>query len=255
MRIITLLTDFGTRDSYVGEMRGVLLSLAPGATLADVSHEVAPGDVRAGAYLLGRSWIRFPAGSVHVAVVDPGVGGGRAALALGAEGHFFVGPDNGLLTPALGRADAIVELPLPPPASATFHGRDVFAPAAAALAMGAPLVSLGAPPRTAPVRHPIAAPRRDGLATAGEVIYVDRFGTLVTNLESAADGSIEIGGVQLPLHRTFSDVAPGELVAFMGSGGTVEIAVRDGSAAERLGAMIGASVHGKQQQHAADERG
>src|SRR5687767_5503887 len=105
MPIITLLTDFGTRDSYLGEVRGVLLSRAPGAVLADISHEVALGDIRAGAYLVDRTWRRFPPGTVHFAVVDPGVGGARAALALRAEGQFFVGPDNGLLSPVVDRAE------------------------------------------------------------------------------------------------------------------------------------------------------
>ncbi len=242
MPIITLLTDFGTRDAYVGELRGVLLTRAPGAVLADISHDIAPGDVRAAAYVLGRTWPRFPAGTVHLAVVDPGVGGARAALAIRSRGHHFVGPDNGLLTSALTGADDVVELPIPPTASATFHGRDVFAPAAAALGGGTAVTALGAPPRTVPVRLPPALPRDEGDCLVGEVMYVDGYGTLVTNLGPDAGGFVEIGGVHLPLRRTFSDSAPGELVAFVGSGGTIEIAVRDASAAERLGAGVGASV-------------
>ncbi len=242
MPVISLLTDFGTRDSYVGEMRGVLLARAPGALLADISHDVRLGDVRAAAYLLGRTWRSFPAGTVHLAVVDPGVGGARAALALGAGGHYFVGPDNGLFTPVLPGADQIAELPLPPSASATFHGRDVFAPAAAAIAGGTPVSRLGPAPRTAPICLPLAAPRREGESMVGEVVYVDRFGTLVTNLGPDVGSFVEIRGDRVPVRRTFGDVAPGELVAFAGSGGTIEIAVRDGSAAERLAATVGASV-------------
>ncbi len=132
MSAITLLTDFGTTDSYVAEVKGVLLGICPDAVLVDVTHAVQPGDVRAGAYLLGRAWSRFPRGTVHLVVVDPGVGTARAALALGAHGHWFVGPDNGLFTPVLRDAQVeIVTLPLPPSASPTFHGRDLFAPAAA----------------------------------------------------------------------------------------------------------------------------
>lgn len=244
MSVITLLTDFGTRDSYVGEMRGVLLTRAPGAVLADISHEVALGDVRAGAYLLGRSWRAFPAGTIHLAIVDPGVGGPRAALALRSEEHYFVGPDNGLFTPVLDRADEIAVLPEPPPASATFHGRDVFAPAAAAIAAGSPVAALGPAPPNAPVRLPVSAPRRDGNVFVGEVVYIDRFGTLITNLGPDAAGPLEIAGVQVPFRRTFSDVAPGELVAFVGSGGTIEVALRDGSAAERFKAQVGSRVRG-----------
>jgi S-adenosylmethionine hydrolase len=242
MPIITLLTDFGTRDSYVGEIRGVLLARAPGAVLADISHEIGLGDIRAGAYVLGRAWRRFPAGTVHLAVIDPGVGGARLALAVRSEGHFFVGPDNGLFTPVLERADQIAVLSVPPPASATFHGRDVFAPAAAAIAAGSPVPALGAPPRTAPVRLPMAAPRREGNCLVGEVVYIDRFGTLITNLGADTQGPIEVAGVRVPLRHTFSDVAPGEQVAFVGSGGTIEIAVRDGSAAERFRAHVGIRV-------------
>ena len=146
MRLITLLTDFGTADSYVGEVKGVLLSAVPAAALVDLTHSVPPGDVRAGAYLLGRAWHRFPAETVHLAVVDPGVGTGRAALALSAHGHYFVGPDNGLFTLVLRDTEVeIVSLATPDGASATFHGRDVFAPAAAALAAGVALASLGQP--------------------------------------------------------------------------------------------------------------
>jgi S-adenosyl-L-methionine hydrolase (adenosine-forming) len=242
MPIITLLTDFGTRDSYVGEIRGVLLSRAPGVVLADISHEVALGDVRAAAYLLLRSWRAFPAGTVHLAVIDPDVGGARAALALRAEGHWFVGPDNGLFTPVLDRADHIVQVPVPPSPIATFHGRDVFAPAAAAIAAGSPLSELGPPLPTVPVRLPMPTPLGDGGRLAGEVVYIDRFGTLITNIGPDASGPIEIADVQVPLRRTFGDVTPGGLVAFVGSGGTIEIAVRDGSAAERFTAHVGIRV-------------
>src|SRR3954464_13086049 len=128
-RIITLLTDFGTADGYVGEMKGVLLSSAPGATIVDITHDVAAHDVEIGRLTLARYWRRFPAGTVHLAVVDPGVGSTRAAIAVESDGRFLVGPDNGLLSPALlVRGYKAVELPVPQHASATFHGRDVFAP-------------------------------------------------------------------------------------------------------------------------------
>jgi S-adenosyl-L-methionine hydrolase (adenosine-forming) len=242
MRVITLLTDFGTRDSYVGEIRGRLLTLAPDAVLADITHEIAPGDVPAGAYVLERSWRAFPAGTIHLAVVDPGVGSERRGLALRAGGHSFVGPDNGLFTGVADRLEAVVDLPVPVGAAATFHGRDVFAPAAAALAVGVPLDALGIPLQGDLVRLGRPQPMSDGASLIGEVVYIDRFGTLVTNLAEGASGPIEVAGTAVPLRRTFSDVASGELVAMKGSGGTIEIALRDGSAAEQLGVGVGCRV-------------
>lgn len=244
--IITLLTDFGTADSYVAEMKGVLLSRAPGATIVDISHQIAPGDVAAGQYVLARTWRHFPQGSVHLAVIDPGVGTPRRALAATAAGHFFVGPDNGLLSflPA-GREARFVSLPVADKAAPTFHGRDVFAPAAAALATGTSIQELGSPV-TDPHHSPLPTPRHDGVGVVGEVVHVDRFGTLVSNIAGDAVQSgvrIRVDETDVgPLQRTFRDVARGALVAFVGSGGTVEIAVRDGSAARLLGVGVGAEV-------------
>ena len=241
---ITLLTDFGSVDSYVAEVRAVLLSRAHSAQLIDVSHDVGLGDVRAAQYILSRVWYRFPPGSVHLAVVDPGVGTARRSLAAGGGGHFFVAPDNGLLSflPADAR---FVSLPVPPDASPTFHARDVFAPAAGDLAIGAALTRLGQPIND-PCRVPLPAPRLDGVTLVGEVIYVDRFGTLITNLPGAQIGAgarFRVGGRDVgALRRTFGDVDRGQVLAFIGSGDTVEIAVRDGSAARLLGVAIGAEV-------------
>jgi len=250
MSLVTLLTDFGTSDSYVAEVKGALLSVAPGLTLVDVTHAVPPGDVRAGAYLLGRAWHRFPHGTIHLAVVDPGVGTGRAALAVAAHGHYFVGPDNGLFTLVLRDAEVqIVVLPTPDGASPTFHGRDVFAPAAAALATGATLAELGPPFGGMPVRLAYREPRHEGKSVVGQVVYVDRFGTLVTNLTPELVPSyavIEVEGLEVgPLRRTFGDVPTGGLVAYLGSGGQVEIAVRDGSAARRLGMGVGGRIRAR----------
>jgi S-adenosylmethionine hydrolase len=180
MPLITLLTDFGTSDSYVAEMKGVLLDRCPGAVLVDVTHAVPPGDVRAGAYLLGRAWARFPRETVHLAVVDPGVGTERAALALRAHNHWFVGPDNGLFTQVIRDAEVeVVVLPVPVGASPTFHGRDLFAPAAAALARAAELRALGEPLTTIPIRLSYTEPHYEGKSVVGEIVYVDRFGTLI----------------------------------------------------------------------------
>jgi S-adenosyl-L-methionine hydrolase (adenosine-forming) len=245
--LITLLTDFGTADSYVAEVKAALLRAAPHATLVDVTHAVPPGDLRAAAYLLGRTWHRFPEGTVHLAVVDPGVGTPRAALAFGTAGHWFVGPDNGLFTPVLRDAAVeIVTLAIPPTAAPTFHGRDLFAPAAAALASGAALQALGQPYLGIPHRLSYRDPHYEGKSVVGEVVYVDRFGTLVTNLtpEMVPDYAvIEIEGLDIgPLRRTFGDVPTGGLLAYLGSGGQVEIAVRDGSAARRLGMGVGGRI-------------
>ena len=211
MTVITLLTDFGTTDAYVAEMKGRLLSLAPDAQLVDVSHTLAPGDVRAAAYIVGRVWHQFPKGTIHLAVVDPGVGTERTALAVSAHGHFFIGPDNGILSSVIRDAKvSVVAIPVPNRVSSTFHGRDVFAPAAAALARGSGLIEIGAVFGGVPVRIATREPHHEGKTLIGEVIYVDRFGTLVTNFtpENLPDyASVEIEGVEaaeLPLRMAAS---------------------------------------------------
>lgn len=250
MPIITFLTDYGTADSYVGEVKGVLLSLAPGCTVIDLTHEVSPGDVAGAAYVLARTWGRYPDGSVHLVIVDPGVGTSRAALALRVAGQNFVGPDNGLfgaLAPLPGLE--AVELAVPARASSTFHGRDVFAPAAAALARNVPLADLGVAHRQAPVRLPAREPVYEGKTVIGDVTYVDRYGNLATNLTTAvvpAYAILEVESLVIgPLRGTFNDVPPGGLVAYVGSGGYVEIAVRGGSAARRLGLGVGGKIRAR----------
>jgi S-adenosylmethionine hydrolase len=242
--IITLLSDFGTRDSYVGEVRAVLASQAHPASLIDITHEVPPGDVRAAQYLFSRVWHRFPRGTVHFVVVDPGVGTDRRALAAEAAGQFFVAPDNGLLS-SLPATTRFVAMPVAPGAAPTFHARDVFAPAAAQLANGTALTHLGQS-ISDPQRNPLPEPHADGAATVGEVLYIDRFGTLVTNIPGALvepGVRLRVEGTEVgTLRRTFGDVERGQLVAFIGSGGTVEVAARDGSAARLLGVGVGVEV-------------
>jgi hypothetical protein len=250
MSIITLLTDFGSADHYVAEVKGVLLSRAPGVTLVDVTHGIPPSDIRSAAYVIGRTWHRFPPGSIHLAVVDPGVGSGRAALAFAAHGHFFVGPDNGLFTAVLHDAEVeAVVLPVPERASPTFQGRDLFAPAAAALANEVPLHTLGQPFPGIPERLAYTAPHYEGKTVVGEVVYIDRFGSLVTNLTSElvpTYARLEVEDLDLgPLRHTYSDVTAGGLLAYVGSGGAIEIAVRNGSAARRLGVGVGGRVRAR----------
>jgi S-adenosyl-L-methionine hydrolase (adenosine-forming) len=244
MAIVTLLTDFGPADSYVAEMKGVLLTYVPSVTLIDITHHVPPGDVRTAQYLLSRAWMFFPEGSIHVAVVDAGVGTARRLLGATRFDRFFLAPDNGLLS-FLSANATFVSIPVVPEAAPTFHGRDVLAPAAAKLAAGGSLESLG-PVVTDPLFAPLPISRIEGAAVVGEVLHIDHFGTLVSNLAPAAlreGATIHVAGMDVgPLRRTFGDVAPGELVAFVGSGGTVEIAVRDGSAARKLGVVVGAEV-------------
>jgi len=243
--IVTLLTDFGAADSYVAEVKGRLLLLAPGVTLVDVTHAIEPGDIGGAAFVLGRAWPVFPDGTVHLAVVDPGVGTARRALAVQAGRHWFVGPDNGVLDSALGVKGArVVGLEVPAGAAPTFHARDVFAPAAAALAEGTGLERLGVPVGD-PVRLAIPEPRRQGAAIVGQVVYVDRFGTLVTNIPGQRidrRGTVRVGPHDLVVHLTFAEAGAGEPLALVGSAGMLEIAVRDGRADAVLGLSRGAKV-------------
>ena len=242
-RIITLLTDFGTADGYVGELKGVLATGAAGAPLVDVAHDLASHDVEGARLALARYWRRFPAGTVHLVVIDPGVGGERVALAVESEGRFLVGPDNGVLSPALLHSGArCVSLPIPSSAAPTFHGRDVFAPAAAELAQGIALDALGEPFGEPIVRRTPEAIRRDDGTIAGVVITIDRFGNAVTNLMARRGGAIVVGSQRMPLARAYVDVESGALTALVGSSGLVEIACRDGSAAARLGLERGSPV-------------
>jgi S-adenosyl-L-methionine hydrolase (adenosine-forming) len=241
--LITLLTDFGTADGYVAELKGVLFSGAPESQVVDLSHEIPPHDIEFARLTVARYWRRFPAGTIHLVVVDPSVGTERAALAVESEGRFLVGPDNGVLSPALLMASArAVVLPIGPTASRTFHGRDVFAPAASALATGTPLESLGAPLADPVVRRTKEAMRREDGAVVGEVIAVDRFGNAITNLVGARSGVVAAGGRPVPIRATYADVQPGAAVALVGSIGLLEIAVRDGNAAATLGIARGAPV-------------
>ena len=253
--VITLTTDFGTRDPYVAQLKGVLLAGCEGVRVHDLTHEIAPQDVLEGALFLAAAVPTFPPGTVHLAVVDPGVGTDRRAIAASVGGQHVVCPDNGLLTLLARRAPieevrSIERTSLQrEPVSATFHGRDLFAPAAALLACGGAPAELG-PAVADPVELPLPRPRSEGGRLLGEVLHVDRFGNAITNLgradvQTAAGGrtaSIEAGGRRLPLARTYGDVAEGEVLALIGSADLLEVAVREGSAAEALGLVRGSEV-------------
>ncbi len=253
--VITLTTDFGHADGYVGIMKGVILDICPEATLVDISHDIQPQAVRQAAYVLSTAAPFFPPDTIHLVVVDPGVGTARRPVAVQGEQATYVAPDNGVLSTVIDQdpPHLIIHLTEPrfrlPQVSVTFHGRDVFAPAAAHLAQGSNPGDMGKPlsasdlitlPSLAPCLQP------DG-SWQGEVIHVDHFGNLVTNLHlpvSDAPISIQVGGMTITgLGRTFAAVAPGELVAYVGSTGYLEIATREGSAAAQLGVGIGEPIN------------
>jgi len=246
LALVTLTTDFGTADGYVGAMKGVLHRRAPGVVIVDVSHAIPRHDVAAGAHALATAAPWFPPGTVHVAVVDPGVGTGRRGVVVEAGGQIFVGPDNGLFALVAPAPDSVHEIAAAEfragRVSPTFHGRDVFAVAAARLACGA------APSQAGPAVEPAGLVRLGGGPHGSDggnrVVHVDGFGNLITDAAAAGEGaSVWVGGRAIgPLRRTFADVAPGELVAYVGSSGTVEVAVREGSAAAVLGVGRGAAI-------------
>jgi S-adenosylmethionine hydrolase len=254
VRRVTLLTDFGTADGYAAAMAGVIAATAPGTCIDHASHAVPQGDVLAAGLALVRYAYLYPEGTVHLVVVDPGVGTDRRALAAAIDGRFFVAPDNGVLTRVLQRdaPASIVGLADPAfegPVSATFHGRDIFAPAAARLARGEPLDRLGETlTDTDIIRLPLPVPSRSAGRVRGEIVQVDRFGNLITNipamwLPAPGAGIVAVGGSSVgPVRRTYGDVERGELLALVGSIDVLEISVRDGSAAARLEADRGAEV-------------
>jgi len=246
MAIITLITDFGAQDYYVGAMKGVILAVNPAARLVDLTHQVPPQDVLFGAFVLGHAAREFPPDTVHLAVVDPGVGSDRRALVVRSSDQFWVGPDNGLFSPALSAPDCeIREITHPeltrPRRSATFHGRDVFAPAAAHLSRRFPLAECG-PTVSDPVRLEELRPQFQEDRIVGQVIHVDRFGNLVTNIPAADLAPwrerlrihLSTGQVLTRLCRTYVDAEPDELLALIGSADLLEISINGGSAARTL---------------------
>jgi S-adenosylmethionine hydrolase len=255
LRLITLLTDFGTRDAFVGIMKGVILSLAPTARVIDLSHDVPPQDIRAGALILRSAVPFFPQGTIHVAVVDPGVGSHRRAVVVETRDAFFVGPDNGLLSLAAPPESVVRAFHLTnsqyflPRLSHTFHGRDVFAPVAAHLLRGVPPELLG-PSIPTIEQLPLPLVERTETQLTGGVIAIDHFGNLITNITEVdllpfprETLWVSIGPVQIQgLAATYATVPPGAIAALINSWGMLEIAVRNGSAAQQLRTPVGTSV-------------
>lgn len=250
--IITLTSDFGTADGFVGAMKGVILSLAPHVTLVDITHDIPPHDIRAGTFALETACPHFPPNTIHVVVVDPGVGSDRAAILVETVHGRFLAPDNGVLTGVVSDPDAagIYTLDRPkfwrPAVSATFHGRDVFAPVAAHLANGVRPERLGTP--TARMeRLPWPQPERCGDEIRGEVIHVDRFGNLITNLrlenlgKETKDARFRVR--DLEIRGITPHYAAGDgLMAVANSGGRIELALPSAHAARTLNIDVGEEI-------------
>jgi S-adenosyl-L-methionine hydrolase (adenosine-forming) len=252
--IITLTTDFGTQDWFVGAMKGVILDLAPQTQVIDITHEIPPGNIAAGAFALASAFNYFPRGTVHVAVVDPGVGSDRPALAVKSERFTFVGPDNGLLSWAMPQPHVKAVYSLDNPkyflhrVSGTFHGRDVFAPIAAHLVRGVPLAKLGTRMDDF-IRLPWPEPKRTGAGISGSVVYIDRFGNGITSIPGEMlRGGSEAWDVCLrgrrvcSVARYYQAVPAGHPVAVVGSTGYLEMAICGGNAAQRLRLNCGTKV-------------
>jgi len=246
MPVVTLTTDFGVRDPYVAAMKGVVCAACPGVQVIDLTHDIAPQDVLEGALFLAGAAPHFPAGTIHVAVVDPGVGTARNPLVVAAGGQVFVCPDNGLIT-LFAREHPIAEARvianpafLRHPVSPTFHGRDVFAPAAGRLAGGARIEEAGDRIEEV-VLLDVPCPERDsGGQVRGAVLHVDRFGNAITNIPRSFLGEGDVGSVCVGSHRierlhtTYGEVDAGQPLALIGSTGHLEVAVRDGHAGRQL---------------------
>jgi S-adenosylmethionine hydrolase len=255
MTVITLLTDFGIRDGYPGVMKGVIWKIAPDVQIADISHTIKPQNVLHGALALARTCRFFPPGTIHVAVVDPGVGTSRRPIGMHLGEHYFIGPDNGLFTLVLEQAEKdqvqiqVIHLNRRqywlPEISHVFHGRDIFAPAAAHLAAGIPFGKLGVPindPIRLQIPHPKVLP---GGGLRGQVMEIDTFGNLSTNIDESQmqemdEVSILVGEKRIDgLVKTFGERPPGSLVALIGTAHDLVISVVNGNAASTLNASLG----------------
>jgi hypothetical protein len=273
-KTIALLTDFGTHDPYVGVMKGVMRGICPDCDFIDITHNIAPQHVRAAAFNLMNAYDYFPPGTIFLVVVDPGVGSIRLPVAVRTGGYTFIAPDNGVLSYVLGQQDDYEAHVLENPAmrlesvSHTFHGRDIFSPAAAHLAAGADLASVG-PAHTDLVRLPLPELTVSGRSITGEVLHIDRFGNIITSIGrmdwltqerltlspmfgdtsvravpvNAPDASVIVHGLTIrSIQRAYSDALRGDVVALVGSSNYLEIAVNQGNAADRLDTAVGDRV-------------
>lgn len=254
--VISIITDFGEKDGWVGTMKGVILGINPGTKLVDISHRITPGDILEASLILQTSFPFFPQGTVHLCVVDPGVGSKRRAIVVTTPRYTFVGPDNGLFTPIYQRGDFQAmeitngELFYSPHLSYTFHGRDIFAPVAAHLSRGLALEKIG-PQIEDLLKIELPSPLVSSGEIKGEVIYIDRFGNLITNITKElfareignAPFELNIGGTILNnLSHSYADVAQGKLLAHWGSWSYLELSVNQGSAQQLLSSTKGTKL-------------
>jgi S-adenosylmethionine hydrolase len=254
MRIITLLTDFGSQDYFVGAMKGAILSINSKARIVDISHEIPPQDIRTAAFNLVAVYQEFPSGTIHVAVVDPGVGSARRGIIIECAGQFFVGPDNGVFSWICEREGSFVAVDLTDekffrhPVSDTFHGRDIFAPAAAALSKGIALKEFGPIIDDLVQLESLEPERVNRSVIEATIVHIDRFGNCITNLTRdhfGAGAKLVINGREISTFRQFfadSAVRDDELFLLFGSAGFLEIAAQDTSAAKILSARRGDRV-------------
>ena len=246
--IIAFITDFGLKDSYVSEMHAVVLSKCPAASILDISHEVQSGDIKAAAYLTGRMFKRLPEGTVFVVVVDPGVGSDRQAVLLRIDGRFFVGPDNGVFSAIIG-SENVCDVRIidwddsgMKERSTTFHGRDLFVPVALRIALGEDFERIGKPGRLMDT-FPANKPQEITDGWIGEVVYIDRFGNVITNLPNSLHGVIEVQGRNdIRFARSYGEQPSDEFFYLHGSGGAIEISINMGSAADGLKLRVGDKV-------------
>ena len=254
--IITLTTDFGLNDHYAGALKGAVLSVNPDARVIDITHLIQPGNIIEAAFIMVEACLFFPKGTVHIGVVDPGVGTKRRLVIIETEQYLFVGPDNGLLSLAAKKdgIKRVVEITAPRlflnPTSATFHGRDIFGPVAARLSIGLDPIEAGREIAGDIVSLKIPRPKRNGMALRGEVIHIDSFGNLIVNIKSAdierlsaKQVSISVKGAALKgIKKTYGLAKQGSLLALIGSSGCLEIAVNQGNASKTLFAKVGDEV-------------
>jgi S-adenosylmethionine hydrolase len=253
--ILTLTTDFGLADHYVGTMKGVILGICPQAQIVDISHEVKPFSIREGGYLIAQAYRYFPKKTVHVVVVDPGVGSSRRPILLEAAGQYFIGPDNGVLSMIYLEEKSKIRLIsneryFRHPVSRTFHGRDIFTPVAAHIAAGVPAARMGKPIEDY-LRPAFGKPARTGKRTwTGQILRIDRFGNIVTNFHAndfpnleQRDVSMAIGPVEISvLAHNYTECGEGELFLIFGSSGYLEVSMNQGSAAEKIKCATGATA-------------